>query len=530
VAPVEQMENVMSGILRSLVAAVALVMGLSPVLAAPAAKVPATLGLNLAGLCDWNSELPLADLMKSSRAWISQRKGTPWGKGPALALDANGWVTTLAPDCWAEVPLLTGMAGHVPAGQFVLLYQGQGDIEITNSTMASHTPGRMAFTPRGDFWLRLRSVDPAHYPKNIRVLLPGTELTYQTNPFNPQFLERWRGVSCIRFMDWMSTNNVQKIAWADRTVPGCFSYNRPNGAPVELMVDLANRLGADPWFNMPDQADDAYVRNFAALVHQRLDPSRKVYIEYSNEVWNNMFHQARYAQQKGQELHFGPIERPWEGGGMYYAHRSVELFKIWENVFGGHERLVRVLAWQAVSAWWCDHIVLPFEDAYKSADALAIAPYMAFMPSPGGKTLDSNVVATWTVDKVLDAVAADALPAAIKAINEQKAIADKYHLSLIAYEGGQHLVGVGGGENNEAITKLLQAANASPRMGPLYDTYFDAWRAAGGGTFCYFSSVGVWSKWGSWGVMQYWDDKVAGAPKFQAIARFARSCGQALQE
>ncbi|MCZ7600602.1 MAG: hypothetical protein M5U09_26715 [Gammaproteobacteria bacterium] len=76
-------------------------------------------------------------------------------------------------------------------------------------------------------------------------------------------------------------------------------------------------------------------------------------------------------------------------------------------------------------------------------------------------------------------------------------MADKYGLGLVAYEGGQHLVGVAGGENNDALTKLLQAANRHPRMEGIYQRYFDGWRAAGGGLFCYFSSVGSWSKWGA---------------------------------
>ena len=71
------------------------------------------------------------------------------------------------------------------------------------------------------------------------------------------------------------------------------------------------------------------------MVKEQLDPERKVYVEYSNEVWNSLFPQTRYSWEKAKELGLGPKERPWEGGGMYYAQRSVEIFKIWEEVFGG---------------------------------------------------------------------------------------------------------------------------------------------------------------------------------------------------
>ncbi len=498
----------------------------------PGTKLPASLGINLAGLTDWNSELPLVDLMKSSRQWISQQKGQPWGKGPQLAVDEKGWVTKLDPDCYIEVPMCTGLGPHIPSGQFVLLYDGKGTIVVNNCTIDSSAPGRIAFTPdksKGEFWLRITAIDPTDYPKNIRVLLPGTEKTYKTDPFNPTFLARWKGVSTLRFMDWQDTNNTQVVHWADRTQPDDFSFaGGHKGVPVETMVDLANRLGADPWFCMPDQADDDYIRNFAALVKQKLDPKRKVYIEYSNEVWNSMFHQNKYAVQQGQVLNFGAKERPWEGGGNYYAHRSVQIFNIWSDVFGSHDRLVRLLAWQAGSTWWTDNIVLPFEDAYKSTDALAIAPYLTYLPSPGGKTLDSDVIAKGTADQVLDYVETVSLPDSVKWITGQKAVADKYHIQLIAYEGGQHLVGVGNAPNNDDLNKLLIAANSSPRMGAIYDKYFDAWRASGGGTFSYFSSVGKWSKWGSWGVIQNWDDDTAQSPKYQAIAHFAQACGKTL--
>jgi hypothetical protein len=108
-------------------------------------------------------------------------------------------------------------------------------------------------------------------------------------------------------------------------------------------------------------------------------------------------------------------------------------------------------------------------------------------------------------------------------------VADELGLKLVAYEGGQHLVGVGGGENNEALTERLQAANRHPRMGEIYRKYYDAWTAAGGDLFCYFSSVGRWSKWGSWGIVEHYDSDPGESPKYTATVRWARQCGQAIE-
>ena len=272
---------------------------------------------------------------------------------------------------------------------------------------------------------------------------------------------------------------------------------------------------------MPHLASDDYVREFAALVKRSLNPSLKVYIEYSNEVWNGMFEQHRYAEEQGKKLGLGPKERPWEGAAMFHAQRSVEIFRIWEAAYGGHERLVRVIAWQAAGgSYWTDNMLLAQQDTAKHCDALAIAPYISFMPSPDNQSLKSAEVAKWSVDQLLDRVETNALPECIGWMKTQKVVADKYGLKLVCYEAGQHLVGVGGGENNEDLTKLLIAANHHPRMGGIYTTYMDAWRGLGGDLMSIFSSVAASSKWGSWGLLEGADENAS--PKFDAVVGWNR--------
>ena len=54
-------------------------------------------------------------------------------------------------------------------------------------------------------------------------------------------------------------------------------------------------------------------------------------------------------------------------------------------------------------------------------------------------------------------------------------------LPVIAYEAGQHLVGIQGAENNEALMEKLHAANRHPGMKELYLEYMKGWQEAGGG-------------------------------------------------
>jgi hypothetical protein len=503
----------------------------SPLPAAAALPPPPkpALGMNLSGPADWNTELPFVDVFRFSRPWISQRKGAAWGKGPELALDDRGWVKQLEAECFAETPLCTISGGHYPSGEYTVLYEGEGKLDAAHAAkVASHEPGRLKLSvdaSKGGFFLRLLETNPANPVRNIRVLMPG--FADAREPWSPAFLDRWRGVACFRFMDWMETNGSKVAQWSDRPRPEDATFAR-RGIPVEWMIDLCNRQKADAWFCMPHLADDDYVRQFAKLVKERLDPARRIWIEYSNEVWNGQFVQSRYAGEQGVKLGLGPKERPWEAGWHFTARRSVEIFKIWEEVFGGRERLVRVLPSQAansaVAKGVCD-----FEDAYRHADALAIAPYISLILGPKSNPT-ADEVAAWSVAQVLDHVEKVSLPESLNWIQQNKAVADARGLKLVCYEAGQHLVGILGAENNEALTKLLHSANAHPRMGGIYKRYYEAWAREGGDLLCHFSSIGGWSKWGSWGLLEHADDDAAKSPKFRTTIEWARALGQPMKE
>ncbi|MFN4241749.1 MAG: hypothetical protein ACK4PI_00775 [Tepidisphaerales bacterium] len=515
--------------MRTLLLLASLLLGVVlPLLPVRAAEPRPSLGINLSGPADWNTELPFVDVFRLSRSWISQRRGEGWGRGPQLELDEHGWVRRLEPGCFAETPLMTVPAGRRPAGVYTVLYEGKGRLEFSAGRVVSSEPGRMRVDlgEGGGVFLRLLETDEADPVRNIRVIMPGFEDTYATNPFHPVFLDRWRGFAVLRFMDWMHTNNSRQTHWGQRPTLDSARWTGDGGVPVEVMVDLANRLGIDPWFCMPHLADDDYVRNFAEYVRDHLRPGLKVYVEYSNEVWNSQFRQHHYANEQGQAMGLG--ERPWEAGWRYYAKRSVEIFRIWEEVFGGRERLVRVLSSQAANAYIARQI-LQFEEAGRHADALAIAPYISMnVParSDNPDRLTADRVAAMTVEQILDHVETVALPEAVRWIEAHRQVADEYGLTLIAYEAGQHLVGIQGGENNDEMTRLFHAANRHPRMGEIYRKYFAAWEANRGGVMALFASVSQWSKWGSWGLMEFYDETPAEQPKMAAALEQAAAWGQ----
>jgi hypothetical protein len=499
--------------------------GFTPLCKGDASRNNALVGINLAGPSDWNTELPFVDEFKLSRKWISQKKGEKWGAGPELALDEHGWVRSLEKGCSAEAPMLT-FEEHKPSGLYTILYEGRGDISIARGAAeVSRAPGRVVYRVATDgpgLFLRLTSTSPRDYIRDIRVILPDHEQTHRTAPFRPGFLETWRPLNTFRFMDWMKTNNSRVEQWDDRPKPTDATYTTA-GVPLEVMVDLCNRQLVNPWFCIPHKATDEFVRAFAKLVRDSLDPTLHVYVEYSNELWNGMFAQAKYAGDQGTKL--GLADKRWEAGWRYTARRSVEILGIWEAVFGSTDRLVRVIATQSANPFVSKQI-LDFEQAYRHADALAVAPYMSMnvrSTADREQMLYADEVARWSVDRVLAYVENVALAKSARNTKEQAAIAAERGLRLIAYEGGQHLVGVRGGENNEELTALFQQANRHPKMGELYEKYYDAWRATGGDLFCVFSSIGRWSKWGSWGLAEYWDTTPAEAPKLAATLSWTKA-------
>lgn len=473
-----------------------------------AADPPFPVGINLAGVADWATEYPFADAFKTSRTWVSQKQGQGWDKGGPLSTTDRGWVKELAAEQFAEALMFVDVGARYPGGKYVCLYTGTGTVEFGHAAKVGKAePGRIEFevTPdRGMLTLKVTKTPV----EDIRLVPADLEKDGPT--FRPAFLKRYDGFAVIRFMDWQRTNDSKQVKWADRPLPTDATQASNKGVAIEHCVDLANARGADPWFCVPHLADDEYVREFAKLVRDRLDKKRKVYVEYSNETWNGQFEQARYCGRKGKEL--GLSDNAYEGQLRYSAQRSVEIFKIFEDVFGGKDRLVRVLAAHSVNPW-SGTTAMDWQAAAKSADAIAIAPYFG---NSFGDPKTADAVAALSVDEILDGCR-KSIEANKTHLEKYAAEAKKRGLRLMAYEAGQHLAGHGGAENNEKLTKLFHEANRHPRMKELYLADMANWKAAGGDTYCLFSSVGRYSKWGSWGLMEYEDDDEAKAPKFQAV-------------
>ena len=509
-----------------------------------------SLGIGLTSINDFSPQLPFLDLFKTARAWIPQTSHTWNTRESILHLDANGWPTRLpsanSGTTYTKLStlLLRDIAGAYRPGRYVVMYDGQGTLEYGfNATKLGDLsrPGRDVIqvdnSQDGGILLSITATDPqktGDYLRNIRVYheddLP---LVAQGLTFNPTFQERIQNFGTLRFMDWMETNHSTQREWGDRPKPTDASWAW-KGASVETMVALANEMQMSPWFNMPHQATDEYIANFAAYVRDHLDPKLRVYVEFSNEVWNWQFDQAHYAQAQAESRWGKNVEGGWM---QWYGMRTAQTAQIWKQTFGKErDRVVAVLAtqtgWKGLETYALNTpawVAEGNEPAWKAVDAYAVTGYFG---NNLGSPKYANTVRSWLSEPDggfakafrhlsqggLLGDSKDSVKDTIALFQYHAEVAKRHGLQLVAYEGGQHIVGTSGIENDAQLTEFFIALNRRPEMADLYQQLLDGWKDAGGTLFNHFVDIAKPSKWGSWGMMEslYQTD----APKYRALQAF----------
>ncbi len=487
--------------------------------------------INLAGVNYYSEEYPWLDRFQHSMPLMSQQNGQPWGVGEDLTLRPDGYPAFLPANHVAQAlwDNPRGFAG----GQYVLLYDGAGTVQVgMAASQLSSQPGRLVANLQPGptrMIVKIAATDPANPVRNLRMVPLAAEADYAggapANPWDGDFLDNWQMMAGYRFMDWGRTNNSNVKTWADRTPPDYQTQGGGAGVALEYQLQLANQTRKDPWVCIPHQADDDYVRQAATLIRDSLAPGLSVRVEYSNEVWNGMFAQAQYAKQQGLAL--GLASDGWMAQLRYYSQRSVEIFDIFTDVFtrdgtdpAGMDRLVRVMASQSANPWVSEQ-VLGWNNAHEKTDALAIAPYFGETVNNAARAAEIKAM-TW--DQRIDWAWARHAKA-LQDMANQAAKARAYGVELFAYEAGQHFVGGSGQENDTTLTAILQELNRRPEMRQMYREYLQGWQGAGGEDIFLFSSAGEFSKWGSWGLMEYQTQPDAQCPKLLGVLDFLARMG-----
>lgn len=468
------------------------------------------MGTNVGHFRDWAAEYSFKDAGRRIRAFVCAA-GT-------CTYDSNGWPLTGT----NETRVFTGGArGKFPTGDYHVFYIGAGSITYVGGTRdaAQSTAGHDVVTVTNnnqDFGYRTVGA-----MRDIKVIMPGGDcgnpydyvasaaecsqssqfrpnyITYVGEPVHPLVGERYGRYAAIRFQWWSwgaqnytGTVECPAMPWSSRAKPTDAVW-AGKGVPVEYMVIVANYLNADAWFTIPHCANDLhgpassadpFTRQFAQYVRDNLRSNLKAYIEYSNETWNGNYAVAQYLRSEGVRL--GVAENPNDAQLRYYAEQSVKLFGIWNDVFNGRNdtRLVRLLSTQSANPW-TGLQVMQWQNANLQADALTIAPYF------NTRATEELTVQNYSVDEYFNYINTQLLPQKMNEISSNAANASQYGLSLMAYEGGQHLVESPAQEGNRSLNVLYDAANRDPRMRTVYDTYLNGWRTNGGTLMAHFLNV-----------------------------------------
>ncbi len=471
------------------------------------------MGMNLAGVTDWSTAWPFVDVFRHSRPWIAQRTdGGPWDTGGAIETTPEGWPLP-RPGQAAATLMLREISPHYPAGRYACEYEGEGELEFGFAArVVRRAPGRIELDVRHDdegIYLKVARSDREDPVRNIRVWMPGFEDA--RCPFHPLWLERLRPFGVIRFMDWQRTNGENTGRWADRTTPASARQSGEHGVALEHMLAATNELGADPWFCMPHRADDEYVRRFAEMVRDGVHVQARIYVEYSNEAWNGLFPVHRHVETLARARGLRHPEAT--------AEEARRVFRIWREVFEGQEgRIVRVAAGQHYNPWiaqtMCERLAGEF-------DAIGVAAYFSFRDEDGAGFTERT-----TPGEILDSAMRELEERGIPLLREHRALAEEWsartgrEISLVAYEGGQHLTAWG--RTDLPYDDALRAAQTHPKMVACYRRLLDAWAEMGGGVFCAFGSVGGWGRWGYWGHLEYQDQPLKDAPKYRALLERTR--------
>lgn len=549
-------------------------------------------GYNLDYPGDWSGLVPFIDLMKNARAWSGACPEGDESCDPQaqLSLDQHGWVRTLRykdhPEKsypYVETVFLTrkGQPGY--DGELWIDYEGSGQLDIFNGEVLVRDAKarRIRFRAgEGSVFLRIVATDPegkGDYLRNIRIYRADhAEALSRGQIFNPDALAYLEPFGSLRFMDWMESNErglcsggpehgeecyaesgkckqgrcVMAGVWSERPRMDQVSWRsrsqflsnaepgrgvRIGGYPVEVMVALANAVGADPHFNMPAAFEDEYAREFARYVKANLAKNLRATVEYSNETWNFGFPQAHYCKAMARKL--WPSEQ--SGYVQFAGSRMQHQCRLWKEVFDRDTERVRCLlspqtGWPQMAramvdcpAWSSMHPELG--PCHRGTDAIAVSGYFAgCLQEPQNEAKLKRWLAEGkerALDRFFEQLERggllecaeegmkNSLVDTIEAYKNFRGMADARGLELYVYESGTHFNYEG---KDPEVEQLFVAATRDPRMEQLYRRNLEGYREAGGT---------IINAWGWIAPNDMWSNaeniKDRKHPKYRALRDFA---------
>ena len=575
------------------------------------------------GVAYWSSAI-FANAMHHGRQWLETTG--EWGTDVAYwntaQFDANGFPQHLV----AGTNLRCIVYGlHNPenagitSGRYVLTWQGEADVrfggtfvpgESNGSATGSLNDGRRVYQVAdfGAETLIVHAINPADPITDIKLWMPDpadpASQSLEGQVWHPLFLERMGDTNwgVVRTMNLLDTNANPQRDWSDRRPPTHafmtgvlnprapatgFPGNRGSGIAFEHIVDLCNTTGNDLWVTIPHLATGDFVTKLAQLirygsdgttpyttdtpaaVYAPLNADRRVYVEYSNEIWSwgNSFAQGQWAYD---EAILQGITKE-----QFNARRFCDVWSIFQEVLGGADRIVRVAAVFTAS----ENYTRPFLNEIK-----AYGPTLMPAVEPdviAGTTYFGNGIQDWAHQKAQDqAGTADpwfytgesfgdpARPVSVPAEDPYwigpdierhvDATFEEWTRRLLSGDaregGGPDAVGIGGGFSpwlhdlaqtnflspkpvvayeggpsiytdyldggdvrDDGITRFMNAINRHASIRDVYSMHLNMALSKGLWMHMPFTLCSAWGKYGQWGHLEYTAQVPEDSPKYQLM-------------
>jgi hypothetical protein len=552
------------------------------------------MGLGLGGVTYYSRAWVFADALKmESRGWMINGQTIP-----LTQLDANGFPTVTG--TFDAIPFQNNAhpLAH-PKGIYVVTWEGSGDVTLPGAQLiaGSSAEGRRVYRLNqpsgGGLPIRLVNNSTSDHVRNVHVWMPDPAdpnnrslepADGQPAPlWHPDYLAHLQAdahrFGWLRFMDWSSTNNNPQMQWSDRRpathafatgshnfkalpVPGGNNANTIGeiGLAWEWIIDLANTLDKDAWINVPHAAGDDYVRNLAQLVAAQLEPGRRVYVEYSNEIWSGggSFIQGDWARQQATTQ---GINHP-----QFVARRSSQIWQIFTQELGTRSAdMIRVAGAHTGNPWYTENLLT---EAFvyggslaqpQQPDQVAVTTYFGGQPiiryvfnETDWLGVNYNNVDDPAINQAFDHWLNELTLNASDGSREgatgaggfgarNRDIARRFNLPLVSYEGGPSIYTEGGGGfyllnnrivdedtpgaqfhfsianyvaanfpdddtnpwNDDRFTKVFNTMNRHPRFAEIYGANLHLAKKLELRTHAPFVDISGWSKWGQWGHKEY---------------------------
>ncbi|SDX62115.1 S-layer homology domain-containing protein [Paenibacillus sp. CF384] len=510
---------------------------------------PGQIGVGLEGIGGRGYEF--ADAAKTLRQWVKA------DGSEGVKVDANGWPKEDAATVFFDHRPVAAWLNDIDdptkqfpdiSGVYKLSFKGQAvlgnmdasspfKVENQKYDKKSNTTTADIVLAKGNGLLYMTFTKTSGGVSDVKLMRPGYSAG---DTFTKEFLQALQPFGTLRFMDWLSTNNNNPAypavtEWSDRkltTDATQLLQDGTHGVAWEYVIALANQTGKDIWINIPVAASNDYVKSLAALLKAKLNPGIKIYLEYSNEVWNDLFTQQAYNKaaalaegaKEGSALSqytmqsyfddpndgdYTPQKRSWTRHRI--AQRLIEIGQQFQTVFGEdslNTRVRPVLSWFAIIPDQYEDMLNWVSKSYGDPKnyfyAIASAPYF-------NSSAASDAAST---TEVLTAMQEDSKRFSGPDETKQELItlADQYGLKSYTYEGGPDS---GGGSTINVENRI--AAHRSERMGDLvrYDVgnnFLDK----NGDMFMYFTLTSGYNRYGMWGASEDILDNLD-TPKYKAL-------------